>query len=595
MSNLDLALIGNGTIGLLIDSQGTLVWGSFPRFDSDPTFCRLLQDQQRREEHGYFAIEMVDLDRVEQEYLENTAILVTWLFDKHGGGVEIIDCAPCYRQYDRVYAPTMVVRQIRPLSGTPRIRVRLRPAHDQGAHRASTTSGSNHVRYLCGDQVLRLTSAAPVVSILEETPFVVDGMVTLVLGPDETLEAPLIEFGRQQIDRTTAWWREWVRSLAVPFEWQEEVIRAAITLKLNTCEDTGAVIAAMTTSIPESADSGRNWDYRYCWLRDAYFVINALNRLGATRSMERYLRYIVNLVAAAPESTLRPVYAINGGQVPDETTAPSLGGYRGMGPVRLGNQARDQIQHDVYGSAILAVSHVFVDRRLTRRGDQQLFHRLEQLGDQAATLWDKPDAGIWELRGKERQHTFSAVMCWAACDRLARIAEHLAIADRAAWWRERANQIREQVLEQAWNPGRNSFVSTLNGDSLDASLLHMHTVGFISPHDPRFISTLHAIETTLRRGDFLLRYDEQDDFGYMENAFLVCTFWYIDALAATGRRDEARDLFQKVLRYRNTHGLFSEDVDPRTGEQWGNFVQTYSMVGVINSALRLSIPWADAI
>jgi GH15 family glucan-1,4-alpha-glucosidase len=280
--------------------------------------------------------------------------------------------------------------------------------------------------------------------------------------------------------------------------------------------------------------------------------------------------------------------------VPEERTVASLAGYRGMGPVRFGNQAAQQVQHDVYGSAILAATHVFFDRRLAHRGDSVLFARLETLGERAAHLYDRPDAGLWELRGTERVHTFSSVMCWAGCDRLARIATHLGLPERAAYWAAHAARIHEVVSRRSWNAKRECFVGTMDGDTLDASLLRLHDIGFLAADDPRFAGTVRAIERELRHGDFIFRYVEEDDFGKPENAFIVCTFWYINALAALGRRDEARALFENLLACRNRHGLLAEHIDPRTREQWGNFVQTYSMEGIIGSAVRLSIRWDQA-
>ncbi|MES2304271.1 MAG: glycoside hydrolase family 15 protein [Gemmatimonadota bacterium] len=595
MNTLDLALIGNGTIGPLVDALGSVVWGCFPRFDGDPVFCSLLQDGTvAAVPWGSYSIELLDLDRHEQAYQENTPILVTRLWDAHGSGVEITDFCPRFRLHDRVVAPMMLIRTIRPLGGTPRIRIRVRPARDHGAAPAPVIFGSNHLRYQGTGLALRLTSSAPVTALLEERPLVVDGPITLILGPDETIDESINELGRRLAEQTTQYWRDWVRSLAIPYEWQEAVIRAAITLKLNTFEDTGAIVAAVTTSIPEAPSSGRNWDYRYCWLRDAYFVVGALNRLGATRIMERYLRYIVNVVAGSPNAELQPVYAVNGGVVPDEIICDTLAGYRGMGPVRLGNQASAQVQHDVYGAAILAASQMFADRRLAHPGDDALFRLLERLGDRAVASFDQPDAGIWELRGIARIHTYSSAMCWAASDRLARIARRLGLGERADHWRAEADRIRDVILRRAWNADLGSFTSTFDGKDLDAALLHLHAIGLVAGDDPRFIGTVDAIDRQLRRGDFLLRYDEQDDFGYMTSAFLVCTFWHIEALAVIGRHQQARLLFEKVLTYRNRHGLFAEDIDPATGEQWGNFVQTYSMVGVINCAQRLSRSWEDA-
>ena len=252
------------------------------------------------------------------------------------------------------------------------------------------------------------------------------------------------------------------------------------------------------------------------------------------------------------------------------------------------------MQHDVYGAAIPAATHVFFDRRLVRRGDEVLFRRLEALGERAAQLFDQPDAGLWELRGAARVHTFSSLKCWAGCDRLARIAAHLGLTERAAYWRSQATRIHQFICERCWNGEKGSFVAAVDGTTLDASLLRLNEMGFLPADDPRFAGTVRAIERELRRGDFIFRYVEADDFGEPENAFLVCTFWYINALAALGRRDEARALFEHVLACRNRHGLLAEHIDPRTGEQWGNFVQTYSMVGLIGAAIRLSVRWDQA-
>jgi len=594
MTSLDLALIGNGTVGALIDERAEVVWACFPRFDGDPQFCTLLRERQREDEWGFLAVELLELERAEQEYIPNTPVLVTRLHDRDGGTVEITDLAPRFVQYGRMFCPMMLVRRIRPVAGQPRIRVRVRPACEHGRQRTSTTFGSNHVRYEGGGVTLRLTTDVPVTAVVEENAFLLEHEVTLLLGPDETVAGAVGEIGRRFSEETCAYWREWVRALGIPFEWQDAVIRAAVTLELNVFEDTGAIIAAMTTSIPESANSGRNWDYRHCWLRDAYYVVDALNRLAATRTMERYLTYIVNLVAGRHDGQLQPVYGISGRAVPDETVVDALPGYRGMGPVRVGNQANRQVQHDVYGSAILAATHVFFDQRL-RAGDEVLFRRLERLGESAARLFDQPDSGLWELRGTTRVHTSSSVMCWAGCDRLARIAARLGLAERGAYWRRHADRMRGIILERAWNPRRASFVSTMDGgESLDASLLRLGELGFLAADDPRFASTVVAIERELKRGDFVFRYVEVDDFSAPENAFLVCTFWFINALAAIGRGDEARALFENVLGCRNRHGLLAEHIEPSTREQWGNFVQTYSMVGVIHSALRLSIRWDQA-
>jgi len=252
------------------------------------------------------------------------------------------------------------------------------------------------------------------------------------------------------------------------------------------------------------------------------------------------------------------------------------------------------VQHDVYGSAVLAVTHVFFDQRLTQRGDEALFRRLEPLGEAAIRVYDKPDAGLWELRGSRRVHTFSSVMCWAACDRLALIAEKLGLNERTAYWRNNADGIYMEIYRRGWNEDKQTFVASFEGESLDASMLLLHDVGFLSADDPRFASTVAAIELELRRGDYVFRYVEEDDFGAPENAFIVCTYWYIYALVALGRQQEARQLFENLLARHNRHGLMAEHLDLHSGEQWGNFVQTYSMVGLINAAIRLSKRWDNA-
>jgi len=594
MRNLDLALIGNGRIGALVADDGTIVWGCFPRFDGDAKFCALLHGTQDESADGLWSVELVDSVRTEQAYVTNTAVLTTRLFDNAGGIVEITDCAPRFLQFGRLFQPMAIVRSLRRVAGNPRVVVRLRPSDAYGRARPQRTVGSNHMRYVGHDLTLRLTTDAPITAIVDERPFLLEDTATLLLGADESVTNDVRQVGRSFIEETLAYWRGWVRHLAIPFEWQDAVIRAAITLQLNTFDDTGAIIAAMTTSIPEAADSGRNWDYRYCWLRDSYFVVNALNRLGATEAMESYLRYIVGIVAGVGDGPIQPVYRINGDAALAEKVEEALPGYRGMGPVRVGNEAFRQIQHDVYGSAVLAATHAFFDRRLIRGGDIALFERLEPLGHRALAAHDEPDAGIWELRGTSRVHTFSSVMCWAACDRLSRIATRLGLSARAEEWAAAAAKIHAFVTTRCWNGERGCYVGAVGGKDTDASLLLLADLNFTTAEDPRFISTVHVIERELKRGDFVFRYLEKDDFGIPQNAFVVCTFWLIGAIAVTGRTDAARALFEKLLAQRNRHGLLAEHLDPGTGEAWGNFVQTYSMVGLINAAIRLSVPWEDA-
>lgn len=593
MNTLNLGVIGNGTVAALVDNAGTIAWWGFPRIDGDPVFFSLLNGGDS-DQRGFFSTDLAGQIHAEQSYLTNSAILKTTLYDKDGGAVEVIDFAPRFVLLERIFRPPMLVRTIRAIRGRPRVRVRIRPGFQYGAEVPVVTRGSNHVRYVGQEQTLRLTTDAPLSYLLEERYVQVDQPMTLILGSDESLRTSIAQTARDFFERTLDHWLNWVRSLFIPFEWQDAVIRSAITLKLCNFEETGAIVAALTTSIPEFDGSRRNWDYRYCWLRDAYFVIHALNRLGETRLMEDFIGFITNIVDETENQTLSPVYGISRESVLDECEVSSLTGYRNQGPVRIGNQAHRQIQHDAYGSVVLAATHAFFDHRLVRPADADLFERLEGLGRQAVLLFDKPDAGPWELRNTSSVHTFSSVMCWAACDRLAKIAAIIDRPDRAQWWRKKADRMHVLICERAWNARLNSFVSTFDGENLDATLLLLHELDFLAADDPRFASTVEAVERNLRYEDLVFRYRIADDFGEPETAFAICGFWYVDALAALGRRDEARAIFEATLARRNHLGLLSEDIALGTGELWGNFPQTYSMVGLVNSAMRLSIPWEEA-
>ncbi len=583
---LELGVIGNGTVCALLDRDARVVWSCLPTFDGDPAFCDLLAPKT---EGGFFEVVLEGQATSSQHYTHNSAILVTRLEATDGSAIEITDFAPRYKQHGRLYHPMGFIRRIRPLAGAPRIRLRLRPMAGYGTRCAERTFGSNHVRYLLDGLVLRATTDAPLPMLLDELPFYLDHEIHIILGSDETLGDSPSRHAHEAHEATLDYWHEWVRFLSIPAEWQDAVIRAAITLKLCQYEGTGAIVAAMTTSIPEAPHTRRNWDYRYCWLRDAAFVVRALNRLGATRSMEEYLRYLFNL--AAPEGDLGPVYGIHFESELHEREAPELAGYRGMGPVRVGNDAWRQVQHDVHGGVVLAAAQLFFDRRLLTTGDASAFARLEPSGEAAWRLYDQPDAGLWEFRGRASVHTYSSVMCWAGCDRLARIAGHLGLGEREAHWRERADTMRENILARAVHPEHGHFVDTFDGSGLDASLLLIAELGFVDPSDLRYVTTVEAIGRDLARGHHVFRYIAPDDFGTPETGFTICSFWYVDALAAIGRVDEARRLFEQLLEQRNALGLLSEDIAPESGELWGNFPQTYSMVGLVNSAMRLSRSW----
>lgn len=591
--SLALGVIGNCAASALVDTRACIVWSCLPRFDGDPVFNALLGGDAPTE--GLFAIELEGFARSEQFYEPNTAVLRTRLYDQQGQALEVTDFAPRFSTRGRMYRPIMLVRRLRVLAGAPRLRVRLRPRFDWGRNAPRLTQGSHHIRYVGGDEVLRLTTSAPLTYVLQEQTFALTETTSLVLGPDESLSEGVEELADTYERETLDYWRQWSRRLAVPLEWQDAVIRAAITLKLCVFEDTGAIVAALTTSIPEAPGTQRNWDYRYCWLRDAFFVVRALNSLSEVGTMEDYLRWLSNVVLQAGGGHVQPLYGIGLERELVEQTLPHLPGYRGQGPVRCGNQAFEHFQHDVYGNIVLGAAQAFHDRRLLHQAGAAEFPYLEAVGEQAVRVHRQPDAGMWELRTRARVHTSSLLMCWAACDRLAKIARHLRLPERATYWQQHATQMRELLLANAWSPKRRAFTESLGGEHLDASVLLMAEVGLIEPTDPRFVATVDALEAALCDGPYMRRYEAPDDFGQPETAFNICSFWRLDALARIGRREQAREIFEAMLAARNHLGLMSEDTHPLTGEMWGNFPQTYSMVGLINGAVRLSQPWDSVI
>jgi len=444
---------------------------------------------------------------------------------------------------------------------------------------------------------IRLTTNAPISYIVDEVPFEIDETNYFLLMPDESLKEALQDAAEKSISNTLGDWESWVRTLSIPFEWQDEVLRACITLKMGNFEETGAIVAAMTTSIPTSPQADSCYDYRYCWLRDAFWVVIGLNRVGATHTMEAYLRFLNNIVAnfqdqlpvddSSQTSNIQPVYGISLETRLYEREMHRLLGYRGLGPVRLGNKDSEAIQNDVYGAVILALTQVFFDRRLRIQGDADLFSRLEKLGNKAIQVYNKPDSGPRGRKLKKEVHTYSSVMCWAACDRLAKISNRLNLPERKKHWDDAAKMIQKEIMTKAWNEKLKSFVSVWEGDTIDAYLLQLPELRFISATDEKYLSTLNLVEKTLRKKD-VITFSPNDDFGLNS-----ASFWYINVLVDVGRKEEARQLFEQMLS-KTHHGMLSETIDINTSELWGNFPQSSAMVGLILCAIRLSRDWNEA-
>jgi len=581
-----LGIIGNCSYNALL-RDGSVEWLCWPRPDSSFVFGPLLD----RERGGAFAVECVDADEARQEYVENTNVLRT-VFSGPNGAFELLDFAPRFALYDRFFKPSMLVRILRPLSGEPRARVRCRPTYEYGLADIASWRASNHIEYSGFPTPVRLTTNVPLTYVEDERPFLLDSDRHLVLTWGEPLEAGLEETAERFLERTLDYWRRWVKGTRVPRDYQSEVIRSALVLKLHQYEDTGALLAATTTSLPEHPGSGRTWDYRFCWLRDAYFTLNALERLGHSEEMERFLEYLRN-IAEEGEGVLQPAYRINGASDAAERELEHLSGYNGDGPVRIGNQAFEHVQNDVYGEMVLAVSRLFLDTRFVGEiPPQTAVGIVQDLLDQMEARLEEPDAGLWEFRERSRLHSFSVLMHWAGARRAVEVAEALGAEELAGRAGDVERRARELLDTRCWNDEVGALTQVAGGSELDAALLLAVHLGYLAPDDPRAMSHVDATRERLAvDGGLLRRYSSPDDFGIPHAAFTVCTFWLVEALAILERTDEARELFHYLLSLHNGLGLYSEDILPDTLEQSGNFPQTYSHVGLINAAFRLSRRW----
>jgi GH15 family glucan-1,4-alpha-glucosidase len=581
---VNLALIGNCNYQALIDSQARVQWLCWPRFDSSFVFGGLL-DAYRG---GEFSVSPKEESFAsEQSYLPNTNLLRT-VFQSAGGEFEVIDFAPRFVQYERFFKPNMLVRRIRRLSGNPSIKVVCRPVYDYGRYEPPHYAASNHIGWAMPGAQLRLTTNASLSYVQEGRPFKLEDTVFLALTWGPPLEAPLVDTCETFYLRTRRYWETWVKHGTLPDQFQAEVIRSSLALKLHQYEDTGAITAATTTSLPEHPGAGRNWDYRYCWLRDACFTVGALRRLGQFEEMEAFVAFLANLAEDSADR-LQPVYGISGQSELHENTLPHLDGYLGNQPVRSGNDAYRQLQNDVYGEMLAGIATLFLDLRfrdLPGARSTDLVHRLLQ---RIADTMTEPDAGLWEKRDTPRLHTFTLLMHWLGAQAARHIGERYhdqTLIQRAV---AVADSARTLIDERCWRPELGMYADAVDSNEADASLLMMINLGFLSRADSRAES--HVRETAKRLsagGHLLYRYLHNDGIGETKAAFTVCGFWYAEALARLGHKREAEDVFRALVAHSNHVGLLSEDIDPSTGDQWGNFPQTYSHVGLINAAFAIS-------
>lgn len=585
-------LIGNCQISALVAEDGGLDWLCFPRPDSEPVFGRLLDP-----EGGHFTVSFACRstgDKFQQRYLENTNILVTEAHAPDGALFRITDFCPRFNQFGRVFRPLSVFRIVEPLAGAPNIAVNCSPVEGWNKTHARAARGNSHVSFNIGEASLRLTTNMPLTYLTEKTPFHLKEKIYLALTWDTPIEEDLAQVSERFLAQTVDYWRLWVKHCSVPTLFQREVIRSALALKLHVYEDTGAILAAPTTSLPEELGSGRNWDYRYCWLRDSYFVLSAFHNLGHFEEMEGFIKFLLGIAHTRDESASRlaPVYTLSQGLPLPEHSHLAWTGYRGSAPVRSHNQAAEHVQNDVYGEMVLTLSPIFFDERFAQLRTQEHEDLLAHLGQLCARTISVADAGLWEVRNGWREHTFSNLMSWAGLERIERI-------QKAGYLRGFAlDATRERLRAEAAVLRSTVKGSLRNGPedpSFDSALALAPVLRF--PGAELGSATLEGIRSALaadgERRSFLYRYLRDDDFGRPRSAFVICSFWIAQALSHLGRQTEALQVLEDLRAAANPLGLFSEHFDPVTGQQLGNFPQAYSHVGLINAAFGASPAWSE--
>jgi GH15 family glucan-1,4-alpha-glucosidase len=580
----ETGIIGNCAFLAHINKNTNVDWLCWPKFDSTFIFGGLLD----KTKGGEFSIRPEGEYTSEQHYLENTNVLITEISPKSGGKYRITDFAPRFYQHQRYYKPLMLIRKIEAIEGSPRVIVKCEPVSEYGTVKLTVNRGSNHIQYLGGEENMRLTTNIPISYVFDEQAFVLNETKYLALTYGEPLEASLISTADRFLAETVQYWRTWIKHSSIATYYQPFVIRSGLALKIHQFEDTGAIIAASTTSLPESPGSGRNWDYRYCWLRDTYYVITALNHIGHFEEMEKYFSYVTD-ISFSEDDRYQPLYGITGKKDLVESILTDLDGYMGNKPVRIGNQAYEHIQNDIYGQVMISLLPLYTDHRFVFSERKDSVRWIESLLNKIDRTIDEKDAGIWEFRNMANIHCYSNLFQWAgasAAEKMARTIDNKELVERAIELKERA----AAHIESCYDPIRKVYTNSAGSSNLDASTLQLIMMNYLDPTSQKAKDHLLALEKELRTPNGLFyRYLYTDDFGKPKTTFLICAFWYVEALASVGRLDDAQREFANLLQYSNHLLLFSEDVDEQDGSQWGNFPQAYSHVGLMNAAYRIAI------
>lgn len=576
-------IIGNCAFLAYINKNTDISWLCWPRFDSSFVFGSLLDEEQG----GSFSIQPNDGQfESTQYYIENTNVLRTEI-TAEDGTYRVTDFCPRFKQYERYFKPLMLIRKIEPIKGNPKVRVTCSPTYDYGRQQLKTYRGSNHLEFHGSPEPIRLTTDIPITNLLEEQSFVLTEPKYMFLTYGVPLEAPVVSTAERFLRETINYWRMWVKHSTIAPIYQKVVIRSSLALKIHQFEDTGAIIAAGTTSLPEFDGGGRNWDYRYCWLRDSFYILTALNHIGHFEEMERYASYIAN-ISYEEKGRFQPLYSVSGAKTLTESKLDHLNGYMGNQPVRVGNQAYEHVQNDVYGQAMLSVLPLYTDYRFVFKERTDSSQWVSFLLDKIENTIDEEDAGLWEFRNFANKHCYSNLFQWAgshAALKIAMLINDKKVQDRAQNLVDRASK----HIEACYDKERKVYTHAVDSPHLDASTLQLIMMNYLDPHSQRAKDHLEALEKELKTPEGLFyRYLHADDFGKPKTTFLICAFWYVEALASVGRVEEAQETFERLLSYGNHLMLFSEDIDENDGSQWGNFPQAYSHVGLMNAAYRIS-------
>lgn len=586
-------LVGNCQTAALINQEGSMEWLCFPRPDSPPVFGRILD-----EDGGHFSVKGIGKCVGHQTYLPNTTVLKTTISNGDGSEFEIIDFSPRFHQHGRVYRPISLFRIVRPTKGSPTIKVSCQPVDGWSKNTVKPVRGNSHLRFDLQDDYMRLVTNMSLTYLCEETPFLLSEPIYFGLTWSSAIEDDIISVTERFLSQTIDYWNTWVKHCSIPSLYQKETIRSALTLKLHCFEDTGAILAALTTSLPEERSQSRNWDYRFCWLRDAYFVLTAFHNIGHFEEMEGFIKFLLNIAEKHEHSRERlwPVYRLDQTLPVPETEHPNWAGFLESRPVRSNNQAAEHIQNDVYGEMILTLAPIFLDERFQHLRTADHERLIIHLGKFCVQNISKPDAGLWEIRNGWQEHSFSNLMCWAGLDRIDKI-QSLGFLKNLNFDLAAAKKSAEMALRSACKDS--SLRNGPKDDSFDSSLLQISNLRF--PDQNLIKATVDQIQSNLKLDDdpvfasFLYRYRRQDDFGQPKSAFLICSFWLIQALARTGQAEKAREIMKNVMSSANSLGLFSEHFIPGQNLQAGNFPQAYSHVGQINAAFAVSPPWEDVL